>query len=215
MYRTQIQAVAREAGFPVESYGSDHFVLTPEKIGELRVRTYFDQWKLASESGWYHIRMSDHSLFLFKEGLSPSYSFLHSPVEAPSFVEFLEMMGEEDTPSNRRQFREEFQLAIETSGPRKAVTPIRFDYDREGYRSGVHPVAHIHIGLDNNVRIATNRMNPRSFVLFVMRQMYPAAWDRLLARNPGHAFFRCIREESTRIPPDYWREADRVELHLA
>ncbi|MBY4597101.1 DUF2290 domain-containing protein [bacterium BD-1] len=189
--------------------------MTQEIIGELRVRSYLEQWKLAVESGWYHIRMSDHSLFLFKEGVSPSYSFLHSPIEAPSFVEFLEAMGVEDTPAIRRELREEFQLAIETSGPRRAVTPIRFDYDSRGYRRGVHPIAHIHIGLDNDVRIAANKMSPRSFVLFVMRQMYPDAWARLLSRKFGSPFFRCIREESTRLSPDYWGEEDRVELHLA
>jgi hypothetical protein len=214
MYRQKIRAFAREASFPIESYGTDHFVLTAQMIGELRVKSYLEQWQAALENKWFHIKMEDHSLFLFNEGTSPSYSFIHCPLDVITFNDFLKSLGQENNPSNRRRLGTQYAEVLETASERRHVTPIRFDYDENGYRPGVHPVAHIHVGLSNQVRISTNKMSAVSFVLFVMRHMYPSCWETLLARSSMRSFVSSIREPSTKVPQKYWDALDEVELHF-
>jgi hypothetical protein len=214
MYRQQLQVIARESHFPIVSYGADHFVLTPQIIAELREKTYLEQWQTAVENGWFHLKMQDHSLFLFTEGAMASYSFLHCPLEIVPFVEFLDQIGERNTPASRRKHFDDYNKVVETASERRNVTPIRFDYDPVGYRPGVHPVAHIHIGISNEIRLCSNRMNAVSFVLFVMRHMYPRSWEKLLSRENVSQFVRAIRSPSTKLLPQFWGQLDAVELHF-
>jgi hypothetical protein len=159
--------------------------------------------------------MQDHSLFLFREGGSASYSFLHCPLDVITYREFLAQRCLDDNPLNRRTMKDEYEKVFETSSARSHVTPIRFDFDSVAYREGVHPVAHIHIGLCNEIRLSTNRMDAVSFVLFVMRQMYPECWSRLLSRQNFHHFVKSIRRPGSAIPPQFWNPRDKVELHFA
>lgn len=214
MYKQRIQMIAREASFPIISYAPDHFTLTSEIIADLRVKSYFDQWRTALDNGWFHLRLDDHSLFLFCEGASPSYSFLHCPLDLVSFAEFLEISGLENVPENRRMQSAAYDNVIETASLKPYVTPIRFDYHPAGYNPGVHPVGHIHVGLDNSVRLSSNKMNSVAFVLFVMRHMYPKAWSRLLAKMGLTRVSALVRAPGSHIPIDFWTAADEVELYF-
>lgn len=216
MYEQLFKQLFREAAFPVESFGTDHLAITPGMTQELRELSYLEQWRTILQRGWFHIRTTDHSLFIFKEGLCPSYSFLHCPLEIIPFVEYLStVLGVENTPENRRSYREEYEFLFETSSERNHVTPMRFDYDENGYRTGVHPVAHVHVGLDNQIRLFSNKMTPTGFVLFVMRHMYPLSWERLIGRANARQYLRAIREPSTNLASQFVRPADLLELHLA
>lgn len=215
MYKHRIQALAREAGFPVMDYGDPHFNLSREAVGELRIRPYLQRWQLCIEKRWFHVRMADHSIFLFQEGLKPSYSFLHCPLDLMPISEYLAATGIEDTPKERRRAAAGYASLVDTASERQHVTPIRFDFDPDGYRPGVHPVAHVHIGLENSVRISSNKMSPVSFVLFVMRHMYPASWKRLLERRCCSQYVSMIRDQVTKIEAEHWTDLDRHELYLA
>jgi hypothetical protein len=215
MYKVKLQELCREARFPVSEFGAERFVVTPEIVGDLRVLPYVERWKKALSSGWYHVRMADHSIFIFSEGTKPSYTFLQSPLQVVTLSEYLDALGERDTPQSRAQHREDYLQVIDTASLREYVTPIRFDYDAGSYRAGAHPAAHIHIGLDNEIRIATNKMSAVSFLLFVMRQIYPLCWERLLSREKRDRLVRPIRSRETVLLPELWTELDRIELHLA
>jgi hypothetical protein len=217
MYRHRLRNIFRSASFPVFEYGPDHFYVTSSIIGELRELEYFDQWRKAIQSGWFHVRLEDHSIFIFNESAaSPSLSFLPSPIVCESFREFLASKDVDYTARNRSMYLEEYQLVIETAQLREHVQPIRFDFDPAAYREAIHPLAHLHVGIKNNIRIAFGRqMSAESFVLFVMRQAYPECWERLLAQAPAASLMKTIRLALPAVPPDRWTEVDRLELHLA
>lgn len=215
MYQQLFKQLFREAAFPVESFGPDHFVISSAMIQELRELDYLDRWRTVLERGWFHVKTTDQSLFLFQEGLCSSYSFLHCPLEIIPFVDYLNLvLRVENTPENRRSYREEYEFLFETSSEKRHVTPIRFDYDENGYNSGVHPVAHVHVGLDNQIRIFSNKMNPTSFVLFVMRHMYPRSWERLIGRTNADQYLRAIRHTNTKLAPRFVTSDDLLELHF-
>lgn len=215
MYHARIREVARIARLPVQAY-EDHFSVTPDVISELRECSYIERWRRSREKGWFHIELEDHSLFLFDEaGERASFSYLECPLDVPSFEEYLASLGVEHTKRNRREFAEDYQSVVETAGAREYVTPIRFDLDPVAYRAGVHPLAHLHVGLGNNVRIGLRkRMTRLSFLLFVMRQMYPACWERLINHQWVGRLPHAIRDECIEVPVAMWNTVDQLELHL-
>jgi hypothetical protein len=55
---------------------------------------------------------------------------------------------------------------------------IRYDYDFSLYREIYHPISHIHIGHDNNIKIGLNRkMLPETFIVFLIKNIYPKLWE--------------------------------------
>lgn len=181
-------------------------------IRDLRVMSYMDQWKYLYENKYFHLKMSDHSLLVFSEGERPSYSYIHCPLDVVTFADYLKVIGVADSPSNRRVHEDDYLMVLYTASARPHVTPIRFDYDERGYEEGVHPAAHIHLGLMNEVRISCNKMSPLAFMLFVMRHMYPDSWRRLIARRSSTSLMANIRSAKFQVPVAFVKELDLIEL---
>lgn len=218
MYRENLRQIFRAAQFPVQPEPElAHYRPSPGDIAELREKSYFDQWKVAISNKWYHLKLEDHSLFVFHEDDQvASHSFMHCPLKVETMAEFLATKGLELTARNVKEYTEEYGLVIETAQVREHVHPIRFDFDIHGYREGVHPQAHIHIGLENQIRIAVSRrLSPAAFVLFVMRQLYPECWKRLLDYRAEFKLDRVVRKSLETIATDRWTDLDQLELHLA
>lgn len=217
MYRKALQQIFRTAHFPVEKYGPEHWRITPAIVGELRVLPYFEQWKLSLQSEWFHVKLEDHSLIIFDEASeNRSFTFLHAPILAESFASYLIRQGLDPTQKNRREHLNEYEMLFETASARPHVMPIRFDFDSRGYRAGLHPIAHIHVGLENSIRLGVRReLSPVSFVLFVMRHMYPSCWSRLVERSSPQLLHRIVRNDLRLVPDEFWKELDSIELHLA
>lgn len=217
MYHPQIQVLARAAHWPVAKYGDKFFSVTPAIVRDLREKPYIDQWRTALENDWYHVRLEDHSLLMFSESdHSASFSFLQCPLDVPTFRSYLDSIGLKYTERNRINHRDNYEMVWITSSPREHLTPIRFDYDENGYRCGTHPVSHIHIGLGNQIRIGVNRrMTAVSFVLFVMRQLYPECWERILNHREAARLPKIIRTDCQDLKTDHWRDGDTIELHFS
>ncbi|MDQ8020856.1 MAG: DUF2290 domain-containing protein [Moraxellaceae bacterium] len=216
MYKSTLRAAFRAANFPVDCYGTAGWSITSKEIRELRELSYFDQWKACIENSWYNVKLEDHSLFIFDEANGPSYSFLHTPISVESFRSYLSRRGRPFTTRNKSEFLEEYELAVATANIRTHVTPLRYDVDTSAYMKGRHPKAHLHIGLDNNIRLALRReMTPLSFSLFVMRQTYPDCWVSLLDRFDRPHLRRIVRDGLQLVGNEFWDELDQIELCLA
>jgi hypothetical protein len=217
MYRQRLQQIARAAHFPILRYSHDAFRVTPQIVAELRQLGYVEQWQKALKENWFHIELEDHSLFLFNEpeGGLASYSFIHCPLAVPTYRQFLAQLDLEYTTQARRENVESYEEVMGTASLKPHITPIRFDHDPTGYRPGIHPLSHVHIGLANNVRIAVRRtMTALSFVLFVMRHMYPQSWERLLRYSESLRLQRHLRLDCIEVGPEWWSSLDQLELYL-
>jgi hypothetical protein len=175
-----------------------------------------DQWKESLEQNWYHLRLEDHSIFVFDTvRATTSYSFLDRPIDVPTFREYLTARGLAFDTKNRERFSDEYQEVMATAALRRHITPIRYDQDTNAYRIGVHPAAHIHIGVDNPIRIPVRRyLDPRAFVLFVIRQMYPECWERLQAGLNPMELERSIRHSLQQIEEKYFQDLDQCQAVL-
>lgn len=206
----------RYAGLAVEQEAPEHFRVTTEIVFSMRQMDYIGQWKKAIEEGWLHIRLSDQSFFLFSDaGEKCSYSYYACPLEIPTFQSFLTSQGLANSQKNRAENEDAYQLIIETAEVRDHFIPMRYDFDSSSYRKCTHPAGHIHVGLDNNIRIATRRrLTPLSFILMVIRQHYPENWDRLLTYSHELKIERRVRGDLDLIKEPHWSEEDEFQAYL-
>lgn len=78
-----------------------------------------------------------------------------------------ELILESDTKSDYEQFLNEAEAL-------KTIVPVRFDYDVANYMKIYHPLCHFHFGVNNSIRIATDKfMTPLMFFHFVLKNYYP------------------------------------------
>lgn len=191
------------------------FSVTAAIIRTQRELTYEKMWRAAYDNSWFHIMFEDLSLIQFQNAPSPSFHFLECPLDVPTRREFLAALGMDYRKRHDSDFQELYAEAVETAGSRPHVTPIRYDRDFGSYRAGVHPAAHLHVGLDNDIRLALpSEMTPLSFILFVIRQKYPSNWEQLLASNLAASLQRSVRYSLVPLPGQYWQEPDLCEMAL-
>ncbi|MCD2164551.1 DUF2290 domain-containing protein [Comamonas koreensis] len=216
MHKHNIQAFARAAKWPIMEYGAPNFLLTKDIIQQLRELPYLERWKISIANQWYHILLEDHSFLTFSSTPnSDSFAFLQCPLEIPTQREFIKDL---DLPFNSKTvdtLKEDYQMVMDTATQKSNITPIRYDYDEKGYNCGIHPVSHIHIGLDNDIRLSfSKRLTSTSFSLFVMRQMYPESWKRILEHQDSKRLQKAIRHNCTPLEEHHWKDDDKIELHF-
>lgn len=152
---------------------------------ECRQLDYVDLWKLHRENRAYDLRLSDQSLIDFRIDGAPtkySYTFLQCPLELETYHDFLLGLGREHHDVGNK-YREDYEQEVATADLRGEHVTFRYDCDPVSYRCTAHPVAHLHTGIQTQVRIACrNHWSPLSFVLFVLRQVYPAHYDELRSK---------------------------------
>lgn len=180
--------------------------MTRANVRTLRVLPYQEQWRMAWDNEWFHIRLDNHALVVFQAVDQPSYQYLACPLDVPNRSEIVtdRLTGDADV-----------EAALATAELKKHVYPIRYDWDPEGYRSGSHPLAHLHFGVDNNIRIGLARaMSPLAFLYFVLRQEFPENWTQLLSSNLGSKAQSVVRHSLTKIDAAYYQRLDQCELYL-
>lgn len=206
----------RYAGLQVASFADDQFEITTQMVFVLRQLDYIGQWRASLQNGWYHVLLADHSMLAFTQlGPNLSLSYLPCPIEVPTFDAFLANMGVRPTLRNKAEYADAYQLAFDTAPIRDAFTPIRYDLDRGAYRRCVHPSAHLHIGLDNEIRLATRReLTPVAFTLFVIRQAYPENWSRLMGFHENLKLQRRVRDDLLPVTENHWNDEDEFQTYL-
>jgi hypothetical protein len=183
-----------------------------------RKLAYHDEYALYSAGSLYDMRLVDGALFQFRDDLPGddiSYSYLQAPYDVPTYDEFVRQQLDMDVAEVGDELREDYQLAIDTARLREAVIPIRYDYSPNLYEVGVHPASHLHIARGNEMRLSARRlMMPLSFVLFIVRQLYPDHWRRFLRREEAGTICRMVRDEIEHVHERYYSTQDRLELIL-
>lgn len=172
---------------------------TPCRLPEAKARSkdldYVDLWQLLIQENCFNFILRDYSIFHFvwdRDSVAKvlAFSFYESPRGVPSLREFisetygpeyLEILGEGEF----ELVLPEFEQFVAELPLRNGVTPVRYDYSEAQYVPGRHPVSHLHVGHNNEVRISVDRiLNPLSFVAFILRQFYPVVWrDHVLTHH--------------------------------
>lgn len=168
---------------------------------------YVQIHKIAMENRDYDILLKDDSFFQFSCVFDSNfmkrnirYAYYESPRDVGTYSEFLVAVDLSEAEDEWQQLsvesenkyeepkemilQEEYEQYKAESRLKKAVTPIRYDFHGEQFEELVHPISHIHIGFNNEVRIPLNRtMSPLDFTIFVLRNVYWKKWKYEIANN--------------------------------
>jgi len=171
----------------------------PEFTKLVRDRPYIDEWKESIRQEQYCIRLGDGSLFQFRSVAAPGFSFLQCPLSIVSLGDFARTRGA-SRPADKYQLLPEYEDYVAAAEERQHVAPIRFEVDQARYESGKHPVAHVHIGCENDIRIAVDKiLTPVAFLFVVLRFHYPDAWLQVLSSNLRDGIQRTFRKTLDKV----------------
>lgn len=151
-------------------------------IHKLRTLKYIELWKYYINEHLYDYMLRDNSLICFNVD-DDSYSYLPSPYIAMSYHDFVQEMGF-DIYEVGDELRPDFESYLDFSELYEFPLLVRYDYDPHSYLAGCHPASHLHVGFNNSSRIGIEKLlSPVTFLVFILRQIYPDEWMRLL-QNP-------------------------------
>ncbi|WP_094607176.1 hypothetical protein SPSIL_058190 [Sporomusa silvacetica DSM 10669] len=142
------------------------------------------------------------------------YAYYPNPRYYCSYEQFLKTHGlsyEECDDS----FLIYYEQEIAEARLKSAVTPIRYEYDLHKYVPEIHPISHLHIGHEEDMRIALSKiMIPQKFVSFVIRAFYYKKWKNAMQANDLYKeICRNAKHKCSLVPKDFFHN-EKMFLYL-
>jgi len=186
---------------------------------EARDKAYREQWEYFESRSLFDFQLTDGSLLQFKDRpehhTDLSFCFYESPLDVDDYSTFVTQTYDLTVEDIGDQAREDYEAYLSTAQLKRAVVMLRYDHSPGLYREGCHPVSHLHIGHNNEIRLGTHRvMNPVSFALFVVRQVYPAHWQRFISASASGDWVKHVRESLPKIERVHLNLRDTWEAYL-
>ena len=187
--------------------------LRPQKYSDAYYQTFHDgnykkTFIIASENRDFDIMLEDGSLFQFtsRNEYDIHYSFLHRVEKNMSFDEFYDAYATDD---NIDTIEQDYEYYL--SGDKEALyaCPIRYDVAATEYTEMYHAYAHLHIGIETDIRIPVNKvLSPMHFVDFVIKHMYKTKWDDAYTHDDKFKqLVNCLKAQSENIEDDRFTKA--------
>lgn len=184
-------------------------------------------YKICLENSDYDLLLKDGSFFQFSvltntptsssinKG-NARFAYYHNPKNHYTYAEFLEhIISRELEDINTNEvgdlFSLEYEQYISEAKLNSNVTPIRYDYDIKTYSPDRHACSHFHIGVNNDIRLATDKfIYPYTFVCFVIQHMYYQKWKYIDDITP---FFK-TNEPNSLVEPDLFSENEKKLIYI-
>ncbi len=194
--------------------------LQPKKYSDEYYQTFHDgdykkTFIVASKNRDFDIMLEDGSLFQFTSCNENDihYSFLHRIEKNMSFDEFYD---EYATDENIDTIEQDYEYYLSGDKERLYTCPIRFDVAETEYKEMYHAYAHLHIGMDTDIRIPVDKvLSPMHFVDFVIKHIYKAMWDNAYAHNDKFKeLVNCMKSQAEEIQEDKFSNIERSLLYI-
>lgn len=195
-------------------------VLQPQKYSDEYYHTFHDgdykkTFLVASEKRDYDIMLEDGSLFQFTACSESDihYSFLHRIETNMSFEEFYELYGTDD---NMDIIEQEYEYYLSSDKNELSACPIRYDVAKTEYTEMHHSYAHLHIGIDTDIRIPSDKiMSPLYFVDFIIKHMYKEKWDNAYKSDDTFKLLvESLKAQTEPIDELFFTEKEKKLLYL-
>lgn len=180
---------------------------------------YKDLYQNLVDNRDYDILLKDDSIMQmsFHNGES-RLMFIQNPQEFITFEDFLNSIDidvhESQMEVAHELYDDDYQQALECMNLNSGATYMRYDVDSRGreHKENIHAYTHLHIGLNNNIRIPVGKyMTPLSFTVFVIRQVYLELWAEGLRKQIIDINHKHLCED---LPPELWTEEERKDFYL-
>jgi hypothetical protein len=139
------------------------------------IRDYLDYEIILSDESFFQFSFrNDYLRFSFIQ--NPSFKYTKNDYLKICFPEDdLDFLSEDEIEGliNENEY-EQFLIEQEINSN---LIYVRYEYDKTGYNPLLHSCSHIHIGLNENLRIPSSIiLTPLEFVLFSVKQCYYDVW---------------------------------------
>lgn len=182
--------------------------------------------KTALDNLDYEVILKDDSIFqISKDSDSLRFCFIQNPNFNFSKNDFVKYLYSEDglleidddtlscfiseiDENEYEQFLNEQELNLHS-------TIIRYDYDKKGYKPLLHSCSHIHIGLNENLRIPCSIiLTPLKFVVFCLKQIYYDKWSVEFNKNTNSVIYlKEVKNECKKIKGN-WVKIEENQIYI-
>lgn len=180
-------------------------------------------YKTAMKNRDYDFVLFDGSFLQFSVTNSDSgldngiirYAYFPNPRKHQTYGEFL--MDNDTTYEEAGDlFAEEYEQYVSEARLKNIVTPIRYDYDFGAYqKDSHHPVSHLHIGSEENVRIPISKiLTPQAFMLLVIRNMYYDHWKKALLDDTFLPIVERVKQQCPDLGQDKFTEFEKKQPYI-
>jgi hypothetical protein len=205
------------------------------KVALVSGSTHEEIYFAGLDEGYYNVILNDFSYFQFsfrelkpepgKPKLSYPYdirmAFYPNPMNADTYSDT------PDSPTDLLQtyhqyyiddewtFEEYTQALCELRA--NITTPIlRYDLSEEQHKRINHPIAHLHLGVNNSSRIATNKVfTPELFTTFVLSNFYREKWELLSGSDLTLDLdYKRAKSNCATIKSDFYCDVQRGALNF-
>ena len=194
--------------------------LQPQKYSDAYYQTFHDgdytkSFIVASENRDFDIMLEDGSLFQFtsRNENDIHYSFLHRIENNLSFDEFYDIYA---TDENIDTIEQDYEYYLAGDKEKLYTCPIRYDVAESEYKEIYHAYAHLHIGIDTDIRIPVDKvLSPMHFVDFVIKHMYKTRWDNAYAHNEKFKeLVDCLKTQAENIDDAHFTQEEKNLLYI-
>ena len=192
-------------------FNENPYRLEGKDICTLRKMPFLKKYLFLYKTRAYSFFLNDLSLIGF-ENSSTGYYYYQTPYD--NWKDFLELYDLSD-----EEILRDSDFLVDELHERQNHFIVRYDYDETQYRPGIHPVAHIHLGCDTEIRIGCRKkLKPTSFILFIFRQFYPQLWNSIISANKDSSVhedvLKSVRINLDNIGDEFLSDQDQYEMYL-
>lgn len=165
---------------------------------------YPNLYRTAMKNGDYDILLSNDSFFQFsyeKTTKKIRYQYYPNPFENMTYENFVkEQFGNEE--GNEKSYLPEYEQYIDENTIIKYNKwfSIRYDYDKNEHQKYIHPISHLHIGLNNSTRIPLDYIvTPQLFVYIVCMLQFKDEWKKVVDDTKLIEEYKTIKKKALEI----------------
>ena len=174
---------------------------------------YMTLYRCALENDDYDILLTDNSFIQFsydydiKEKSENIRLAYYPSICTISYNEFLSDQLGASEEEYGAEFMDDYQQFLLEQEPAQ-VTPLRFDYNKKLYNEIIHSSAHIHYGLEENVRVPVNIVaKPLLFSKLIIEYYFFNKWKRKIEIGDTEILYKTCEFE--KLPSSLFTEEDK------
>lgn len=176
---------------------------------------YKQKFFVASKNSDYDIILEDGSFFQFTStsAVDIHYSFFHRIEQVLSYNEFIDKYLTEE---NIDSINQEYEMYLSTDKSLTYPCPIRYDVAEREYTEELHAYAHLHIGVDTEIRIPIDKIiKPLEFVDFVVKYTYKEKWDAAFINNSKfRELIKNFKKQSETLGTTNFTDDEKLQLYI-
>lgn len=183
-----------------------------------------ETYKCAIKNNDYDFLLNDESIIQFqRKNDDLRYAYIQNPYKFISKEEYVVLIY---TPEELEEYvdlsieelinENEYEQFLNEQSLNSISNYFRYDCSPAGYQPLVHSYSHFHIGMNENVRIASSKIiTPLKFTKFCVKNTYYENWKSQFELDPNFTTEVIkMKNDCLPLPPDKWNELEKNDLHL-